>query len=116
MSRKAKHELFCSFCGKGRHEVKKMLSGPCVWICDECIQILNAVLSDSGVPEAEVSLDFNIDAVPALHTCLRATERAIEAVVRKEDGARRALRTQAQELASRIVSLRRASIRIVEPE
>ena len=32
----AKNTLFCSFCGKSQHEVKKLIAGPTVFICDEC--------------------------------------------------------------------------------
>jgi ATP-dependent Clp protease ATP-binding subunit ClpX len=33
----SKNTLFCSFCGKIQHEVKKMIAGPTVFICDECV-------------------------------------------------------------------------------
>jgi ATP-dependent Clp protease ATP-binding subunit ClpX len=29
--------LFCSFCGKGQHEVRKLIAGPTVYICEECV-------------------------------------------------------------------------------
>ncbi|MFY0022273.1 ClpX C4-type zinc finger protein, partial [Acinetobacter baumannii] len=31
--------LYCSFCGKSQHEVKKLIAGPSVFICDECIDL-----------------------------------------------------------------------------
>ena len=41
------HKLFhCSFCGKSEKEVKKILSGPGVYICDECIETCNRILDD----------------------------------------------------------------------
>ena len=38
--KKNKHKTFhCSFCGKSQYEVKKLISGPTVFICDECVEI-----------------------------------------------------------------------------
>ena len=34
-----KNILYCSFCGKSQHEVKKLIAGPTVFICDECIEL-----------------------------------------------------------------------------
>ena len=34
---KKKTTLYCSFCGKSQHEVKKLIAGPTVFICDECV-------------------------------------------------------------------------------
>lgn len=36
--------LYCSFCGKSQHEVRKLISGPSVFICDECINLCNDVI------------------------------------------------------------------------
>jgi ATP-dependent Clp protease ATP-binding subunit ClpX len=43
--------LYCSFCGKSQHEVKKLIAGPSVFICDECIDLCNDIIRDetSGV-------------------------------------------------------------------
>jgi len=38
--------LYCSFCGKSQHEVKKLIAGPSVFICDECIDLCNDIISD----------------------------------------------------------------------
>ncbi|MFY7871133.1 MAG: ClpX C4-type zinc finger protein, partial [Limnohabitans sp.] len=38
--------LFCSFCGKSQHEVKKLIAGPSVFICDECIELCNDIIRD----------------------------------------------------------------------
>ena len=47
--------LFCSFCGKSQHEVKKLIAGPSVFICDECIDLCNEIIRDE-LPNAAVSL------------------------------------------------------------
>ncbi|MFT3850744.1 MAG: ATP-dependent Clp protease ATP-binding subunit ClpX [Propionivibrio sp.] len=38
--------LYCSFCGKSQHEVKKLIAGPSVFICDECIELCNDIVRD----------------------------------------------------------------------
>ena len=43
--------LYCSFCGKSQHEVKKLIAGPSVFICDECIDLCNEIIRDE-VPGA----------------------------------------------------------------
>jgi len=43
--------LYCSFCGKSQHEVKKLIAGPSVFICDECIELCNDIIRDE-VPAA----------------------------------------------------------------
>jgi len=47
--------LYCSFCGKSQHEVKKLIAGPSVFICDECIDLCNDIIRDelpaSGLTE-----------------------------------------------------------------
>ena len=55
-----KNDLYCSFCGKSQHEVKKLIAGPTVFICDECVELCmdiikeenktNIVRSKVGVP------------------------------------------------------------------
>jgi ATP-dependent Clp protease ATP-binding subunit ClpX len=44
--------LYCSFCGKSQHEVKKLIAGPSVFICDECIELCNDIIRDE-VPVVE---------------------------------------------------------------
>ncbi len=45
--------LYCSFCGKSQHEVKKLIAGPSVFICDECIDLCNDIIRDEILPETE---------------------------------------------------------------
>lgn len=40
--------LYCSFCGKSQHEVKKLIAGPSVFVCDECIELCNDILREEG--------------------------------------------------------------------
>ena len=38
--------MYCSFCGKSQHEVKKLIAGPSVFVCDECIELCNDIIRD----------------------------------------------------------------------
>jgi len=42
------NELFCSFCGKSQDSVKKLIAGPSVFICDECIQLCNEIIAEES--------------------------------------------------------------------
>ena len=48
--------LYCSFCGKSQHEVKKLIAGPSVFICDECIDLCNDIIRDE-LPATEIAKD-----------------------------------------------------------
>ena len=68
-----KNDLFCSFCGKSQHEVKKLIAGPTVFICDECVELCmdiikeenrtNIVRSKVGVPSPKDICDVLNDYV-----------------------------------------------------
>jgi ATP-dependent Clp protease ATP-binding subunit ClpX len=45
--------LFCSFCGKNQKEVKKLIAGPAVYICDECIQLCGEIVEEESQKGAE---------------------------------------------------------------
>ena len=49
--------LYCSFCGKSQHEVKKLIAGPSVFICDECIDLCNDIIRDEQAAEPEAAKD-----------------------------------------------------------
>jgi len=54
MAKKDEHNdnLFCSFCGKNQKEVKKLIAGPAVYICDECIQLCSEIIEEENEKEA----------------------------------------------------------------
>ena len=52
--------LYCSFCGKSQHEVKKLIAGPSVFICDECIDLCNEIIRDE-LPSGEDAKDARGD-------------------------------------------------------
>src|SRR5438046_10280349 len=47
--------LYCSFGGKSQHEVKKLIAGPSVFICDECIELCNDIIRDEVPAEGAES-------------------------------------------------------------
>ena len=44
----SKNTLYCSFCGKSQHEVRKLIAGPTVFICDECVEVCNDIIADDN--------------------------------------------------------------------
>ena len=38
--------LYCSFCGKSQHEVRKLIAGPSVFICDECVELCDDIIRE----------------------------------------------------------------------
>lgn len=45
-ARDAGKVLYCSFCGKSQHEVRKLIAGPSVFICDECVELCNDIIRE----------------------------------------------------------------------
>src|SRR5262245_49134333 len=56
----SKEALFCSFCGKSQHQVRKLIAGPTVFICDECVELCADIL----VGENKSSLLEARDGIP----------------------------------------------------
>ena len=53
--------LYCSFCGKSQHEVKKLIAGPSVFICDECIELCNDIIRDEAPADGGVGKAIKSD-------------------------------------------------------
>lgn len=51
----AKNTLYCSFCGKSQHEVRKLIAGPTVFICDECVELCMDIIREEGKTSASDS-------------------------------------------------------------
>jgi ATP-dependent Clp protease ATP-binding subunit ClpX len=62
MAKKDEETLKCSFCGKGQEEVKKLIAGPTVYICNECIELCNEIIED------ELSVETSAGSLPKLPT------------------------------------------------
>ncbi len=59
----SKNTLYCSFCGKSQHEVRKLIAGPTVFICDECVELCMDIIRE----ENKTSLSKSKDGVPTPH-------------------------------------------------
>ena len=46
MENKDSNKLSCTFCGKGQEEVRKLIAGPSVYICDECVDLCNYIIEE----------------------------------------------------------------------
>src|SRR5881275_1347980 len=49
--------LYCSFCGKSQHEVRKLIAGPSVFVCDECVELCNDIIREELEDRAERARD-----------------------------------------------------------
>jgi len=49
--------LYCSFCGKSQHEVRKLIAGPSVFVCDECVELCNDIIREELEEKAERTRD-----------------------------------------------------------
>jgi len=56
----AKSTLYCSFCGKSQHEVRKLIAGPTVFICDECVELCMDIIRE----EHKIAFKTSKDGVP----------------------------------------------------
>jgi len=52
--------LYCSFCGKSQHEVRKLIAGPSVFICDECVDLCNDIISEEIQDDTSGSKDSRL--------------------------------------------------------
>lgn len=56
MAKRDENSLKCSFCGKGQKEVKKLIAGPTVYICNECVELCNGIIAEEIYAEAEAHI------------------------------------------------------------
>ena len=54
-----KNPLYCSFCGKSQHEVKKLIAGPTVFICDECVELCMDIIREENKNNSSVEKKDN---------------------------------------------------------
>ena len=83
----SKNTLYCSFCGKSQHEVRKLIAGPTVFICDECVELCmdiireenksSMVKSQEGVPSPQEIMTVLDDYVIGQHHAKRVLSVAV---------------------------------------
>ncbi|MCB9948514.1 MAG: ATP-dependent Clp protease ATP-binding subunit ClpX [Rhodospirillaceae bacterium] len=79
----SKNTLYCSFCGKSQHEVRKLIAGPTVFICDECVELCMDIIRE----ENKTTLVKNRDGVPTP----RDIQKVLDDYVIGQDHAKRVL-------------------------
>ena len=87
-------QLLCSFCGKSQRQVKKLIAGPGVYICDECIDLCNEIIDEELTAPAQLDLD-NLPRPTEIYTLLN------EYVVSPGGGEAHALGRRLQPLQAR---------------
>ena len=76
----SQQNFYCTFCGKSQHEVKKLISGPSVFICDECIKQCNDIIRDdvsaAGIREVDAALPTPAEIKSTLDSYVIGQEQA----------------------------------------
>jgi ATP-dependent Clp protease ATP-binding subunit ClpX len=97
-------EVRCSFCGKGQDEIYRLISGPGVYICDECVNLCNIILTDEKAG-AEPPLMKNKSEIPPSHAAKKGRERELELFTPKDLSTFLDQYVIGQERAKRVVSV-----------
>src|ERR1700731_4085704 len=79
----SKNSLYCSFCGKSQHEVRKLIAGPTVFICDECVELCMDIIGE----ENKSSLTKSGDDIPTP----KAIRKALDDYIIGQDHAKKVL-------------------------
>jgi ATP-dependent Clp protease ATP-binding subunit ClpX len=89
MAKKDTPLLQCSFCGKTQDQVQKLIAGPGIYICDECVHLCNEILIDEGIASendiSPQSVDPVTDSVSKLPTPMQIKDHLDEYVIGNED-------------------------------
>ncbi|MCG2634584.1 MAG: ATP-dependent Clp protease ATP-binding subunit ClpX [Gammaproteobacteria bacterium] len=62
--------LYCSFCGKSQHEVRKLIAGPSVFVCDECVDLCNDIIRDEVLEKEQEDDQPRLPAPKEIHALL----------------------------------------------
>src|SRR5499426_4074637 len=110
--------LYCSFCGKSQHEVRKLIAGPSVFICDECVELCNDIIREELDERAERGRDklpkpAEIKAVLDEYVIGQQTAKKVLAVAVYNHYKR--LQTRGSERAKDDVELSKSNILLIGP-
>src|SRR5918992_1180185 len=73
MPQQEKNTLYCSFCGKSQHEVRKLIAGPTVFICDECVELCMDIIRE----ENKTSMVKSRDGVPTPQDIIKVLDEYV---------------------------------------
>ena len=78
----SKNTLYCSFCGKSQHEVRKLIAGPSVFVCDECVELCNDIIREELDDRADQgqARDPRSSPPPSLPATLPVTVKLVSVV------------------------------------
>ena len=62
--------LYCSFCGKSQHEVVKLIAGPSVYICNECVELCNDIIREEVQEEETQDTGRRLPSPAEIHEAL----------------------------------------------
>jgi ATP-dependent Clp protease ATP-binding subunit ClpX len=110
--------LYCSFCGKSQHEVRKLIAGPSVFICDECVELCNDIIREELDERAERGRDklpkpAEIKAVLDEYVIGQQTAKKVLAVAVYNHYTR--LETRARDKSKNDIELAKSNILLIGP-
>src|SRR4051794_8020150 len=110
--------LYCSFCGKSQHEVRKLIAGPSVFICDECVELCNDIIREELDERAERGRDklpkpAEIKAVLDEYVIGQQTAKKVLAVAVYNHYKR--LETRARDKGKQDIELAKSNILLIGP-
>jgi ATP-dependent Clp protease ATP-binding subunit ClpX len=110
--------LYCSFCGKSQHEVRKLIAGPSVFICDECVELCNDIIREELDERAERGRDklpkpAEIKAVLDEYVIGQQTAKKVLAVAVYNHYKR--LETRARDKSKQDIELAKSNILLIGP-
>ena len=110
--------LYCSFCGKSQHEVRKLIAGPSVFICDECVELCNDIIREELDERAERGRDklpkpHEIKAVLDEYVIGQQTAKKVLAVAVYNHYKR--LETRSREKGKQDIELAKSNILLIGP-
>lgn len=62
--------LYCSFCGKSQHEVRKLIAGPSVFVCNECVDLCNDIIREEEMAQSVVEAQHALPSPQEIHATL----------------------------------------------